>query len=414
MTTIITLIGADARFSASLEQLLKLKTKGRFALGENGDITLVDADSIEGRQAIEKHLGEGTIILTVSPDQYDHHLIVRKPIKIEELLKVLDGMATTSKRTVVVPQEEVVPKKTAKANTASGNPFAKFMDPDYLAKRKQQENEPVEEVEVEPELPVAKVINEDQLLSTETTFSHWHEELKEIKKISEYTHSDGYWERIETTQLHEMSSIYSQTQEIYYDMSNYASLQFFKEIYQNKLENQLHYIELKQGIIFIFGDGVLLSNLIVADVLSFSEMMQNEIKLQEITSKEVFMELVNRFDHYHYGSALTAIARAVLLAAKGRIINGKDIKEPLGLMRKKETHHITIDIPYSKELDSVWGFRNVSLRDTAELLPEVNLYYIFSYYTLCNLYGFFDNELVDNKSKNQLDLDALLSELQKL
>lgn len=412
MTTIITLIGADARFSASIAQLLKLKTKGLFALGDHGDITLVDADSIEGKHAIDQHLDDHTIILTVSPEHFDHNLIVRKPIKIEELLQLLDGMANQPKKAIVNVKEELVTKKD---NSATGNPFAKFMDPDYLAKRKQQEKEPaVEPIKTDPVASVAKVINEDQLLSTETTFSHWREPLKEIKKIIEYKHHDEYFAQIEKSQLHEMSSIYSQTKDIYYDMSAYASLQIFNQIYQQKFDNQLNYFELKAGIVFLFGDGIILSNLAVEDVISFSEMPATDIHIKAIHSKELFMELINRFDTYHYSNALNAMIRSILLAAKGRIINGKDIKEPLGLMRKKEAYDNTIDVPYAKELDSVWGFRNVSLRDTAELLPEVNPYYIFSYYTLCDLYGFFDNELVDNKSKNQLDLNALLSELQKL
>lgn len=412
MTTIITLIGADARFSASIEQLLKLKTKGRFVLGDHGDITLVDADSIEGRQAIEKDLDDHTIILTVSPEHFNHSLIVRKPIKIEELLKILDGMASQPKKITAKVNEEAAPKKE---NSVTGNPFAKFMDPDYLAKRKQQEKEPVvKTVKENAVVPASEVINEDQLLSTETTFSYWHEPLKEIKKITSYTHNDEYFVQIEKSQLHEMSSIYSQTQDIYYDMSDYASLQIFRKIYQHKLEHQLHYFELKEGIVFLFGDDIILSNLTVEDVVSFSEVLKDDINIKAINSKELFMELINRFDHYYYTNALNAMMRSILVAAKGRIINGKDIKEPLGLMRKKEAYNHTIEIPFAKELDSVWGFRNVSLRDTAELLPEVNPYYIFSYYTLCDLYGFFDNELVDNKSKNQLDLNALLSELQKL
>lgn len=412
MTTIITLIGADARFSASIAQLLKLKTKGRFALGDHGDITLVDADSIEGKHAIDQHLDDHTIILTVSPEHFDHSLIVRKPIKIEELLQFLEGMASQPKKAVSKAKEESAPKKES---NSTGNPFAKFMDPDYLAKCKQQEKESVAEpIKKDPVVSASKVINEDQLLSTETTFAHWQESLKEIKKITEYTHNDGYFAQIEKSQLHEMSSIYSQTKDIYYNMSDYASLQMFKKIYQHKLENQLNYFELRGGIVFLFGDSIILSNLAVEDILAFSEMSQSDIHLKEINSKELFMELINRFDVYHYSHALNAMMRSILLAAKGRIINDKDIKEPLGLMRKKETYDNTIDVPYAKELDSVWGFRNVSLRDTAELLPEVNPYYIFSYYTLCDLYGFFDNELVDNKSKNQLDLNALLSELQKL
>ncbi|MGL4673666.1 MAG: hypothetical protein ACRCXK_02275 [Wohlfahrtiimonas sp.] len=415
MTIIITLIGADARFSASVEQLLKLKTKGRFTLGDHGDVTLIDADSIDGRKAIDHHLDNRTVILTVSPEHFEHSLIVRKPIKIEELLKVLENIVAKPKK--IEPVEEVVQKK---ATASSGNPFAKFMDPEYLAKRKQQEAMAHEEkiVEKAPEAVVAKVvaeiINEDQLLSTETTFSYWHEHLKEIKKINPYIYDDGYFAKIERSQLHEMSSIYSQTDDIYYDMSNYASVQLFKKIQSNQLNNHLYYFEMKGGIAFLFSDGVILSNLAVEDILVFAEMQHDEIKVQKIESKTLFMELINLFDQYHYSDSLNALSRAVLLAAKGRIINHKNIKEPLGLMRRKESANIFMDIPFSKELESVWGFRNVSLRDTAELLPEVNPYYIFSYYTLCELFGFFDNELVDNKSKNQLDLNALLSELQKL
>lgn len=416
MTTNITLIGADARFTASIEQLLKLKTKGRFTLGDHGDITLVDADSIDGRKAIERHLDDKTIILTVSPEHFDHALTVRKPIKIEELLTVLESIDITSKKTETV-EEDVSPKKVA---AASGNPFAKFMDPDYLSKRKQREaitqeknsveHDPVEEVSN----TVTETINEDQFLSTETTFLYWHEQLKQIKKVSPYIYDDDYFEKIEKTQLHEMSSIYAQTDDIYYDMSNYASVQLFKKFQNRQLNDQLYYFEMKGGIAFIFSDGVILSNLKVEDILVFAEMQYEDISLQKVESKIVLMELISAFDTYYYGDTLNAFSRAILLAAKGRIINHKDVKDPLGLMKPKESVNITIKIPFSKELDSVWGFRNVSLRDTAELLPEVNLYYIFSYYTLCDLYGFFDNELVDNKSKKQLDLNALLSELQKL
>lgn len=67
MTITITLKGADARFSASIAQLLKLKTKDQFTLSEHGDITLVDADSIEGRKFVENNLNNHTILLTVSP-----------------------------------------------------------------------------------------------------------------------------------------------------------------------------------------------------------------------------------------------------------------------------------------------------------------------------------------------------------
>lgn len=410
--TIITLIGADARFSASITQLLKLKTKGNFVLGEGGNITLVDADSIEGKHAIDKHLDARTIILTVSPSQFDHSLIVRKPIKIEELLQVLDGLVNQPKRSIAAEKEESEPQK---AHSAMGNPFAKFMDPDYLAKRKQKESQViVEETKPDPVVVAAKVINEDQLLGAETTFAHWQASLAETKVISEYMHNDQYFEKIGKSQLHEMSSIYSQTKDIYYDMSNYVSYQLFKNIHQHKLDHQLNYFEFKGGIVFIFGDSMILSNLAVEDVLAFSELMQGELTVQRIESKKLFKKLVSQFDNYHYSDALSAISRAILLAAKGRIINNQDIKEPLGVMRKKDNYDFTVDVPFAKELDSVWGFRNVSLRDTAELLPEVNLFYIFSYYTLCDLYGFFDNELVDNKSKNQLDLNALLSELQKL
>ena len=393
MTIIIKLIGADARFSASVEQLLKLKTKGRFALGEHGDVTLIDADSIDGRKAIEKQLDNHTIILTVSPEHFQHSLIVRKPIKIEELLAVLDSVVATPKKGV--PKEEPAQPK---ANASTGNPFAKFMDPDYLTKRKQQEAEPVIE----------------QLESNDSSFTHWKEELREIKKITPYVYDNDYFASIEKSQLHEMSSIYSHADEIYYDMSSYACLNIFKKIYTGQLKNHIHYFEIKSGITFLFGDGVILSNLEVEDIVAFSTMSKNEVTIKTIDSRTEFMELINKFDSYHYSDALAALSRAILLAAKGRIINNKNIKDPLGLMRKKESYNIAMDIPFSKEMDSIWGFRNVSLRDTAELLPEVNLYYIFSYYTLCDLYGFFDNELVDNKSKNQLDLNALLSELQKL
>lgn len=410
--TIITLIGADARFSASIAQLLKLKTKGNFVLGEGGDITLVDADSIEGKQAIDKHLDARTIILTVSPSHFDHPLIVRKPIKIEELLQVLDGLVNQPRKAVVTEKETDAPQKS---NNTMGNPFAKFMDPDYLAKRKQQErNVVVEDIPADPVVEAAKVINEDQLLGAETTFAHWHSSLAETKAMSEYTHNDQFFDKIGKSQLHEMSSIYSQTKEIYYDMSNYASYQLFKDIHQHKLDQQLNYFEFKGGIVFIFSDAKILSNLSVEDVLAFSELSHDELVIKRIDSKKLFKSLVSQFDNYHYSDALSAISRAILLAAKGRIINNQDIKEPLGVMRKKDDHEFTIEVPFAKELDSVWGFRNVSLRDTAELLPEVNLFYIFSYYNLCDLYGFFDNELVDNKSKKQLDLNALLSELQKL
>jgi len=409
MTKTITLIGADARFSASVEQLLKLKTKGSFALGEHGDITLIDADSIDGRKAIEQNLDDRTIILTVSPEHFTHSLIVRKPIKIDELLKVLESVISQPRaKKIEVAESEAKPK----INVGSGNPFAKFMDPEYLAKRKQQERKPLLEPKIEN--VVVEITNEDQLLSTETTFEYWHEQLNEIKRISAYTYRDDYFSKIEKSQLHEMSSIYAQTDEIYYDMSNYASFQLFKKIQNNKLNSHLHYFEIKGRIAFIFTDGVILSNLEVEDIMTFAKMSQNDINLQKIDSKNALMELISRFDYYHHSDALNALSRAILLAAKGRIINKKDIKDSLGLMRKKDGHNITIGIPFSKELDSIWCFRNVSLRDTAELLPEVNPYYIFSYYTLCELYGFFDNELVDNKSKNQLDLNALLSELQKL
>ena len=413
MTIIIKLIGADARFSASVEQLLKLKTKGRFALGEHGDVTLIDADSIDGRKAIEKQLDNHTIILTVSPEHFQHNLIVRKPIKIEELLAVLDSVVATPKK--VVPKEEPVQPK---ANASTGNPFAKFMDPDYLIKRKQQEAEPViEPVEkkVEKEIEaIAEIIHQEQLEGNDSSFTHWKEELREIKKVTPYVYDNDYFASIEKSQLHEMSSIYSHADEIYYDMSSYACLNIFKKIYTGQLKNHIHYFEIKSGMTFLFGDGVILSNLEVEDIVAFSTMSQNEVTIKTIDSRTEFMELINKFDSYHYSDALAALSRAILLAAKGRIINNKNIKDPLGLMRKKESYNIAMDIPFSKEMDSIWGFRNVSLRDTAELLPEVNLYYIFSYYTLCDLYGFFDNELVDNKSKNQLDLNALLSELQKL
>src|SRR5699024_6240923 len=101
----------------------------------------------------------------------------------------------------------------------------------------------------------------------------------------------------------------------------YASLKMFKKIYQHKLDHQLNYFELEGGIVFLFGDGIILSNLSVEDILSFSEMSQSDIRIKEINSKELFMELINRFDAYHYSNALNAMMRSILLAAKGRIIN---------------------------------------------------------------------------------------------
>ncbi|GAA5093923.1 hypothetical protein [Wohlfahrtiimonas larvae] len=412
MTKIITLIGADARFSASIAQLLKLKTKGQFVLGDSGDIKLVDADSIEGRQAIDRHLDARTIILTVSPEQFEHSLIIRKPIKIEELLEVLEEMSGKTKAPVKAKDMD----ETQQTNVVTGNPFAKFMDPNYLAKHKQQKNAvPVSNQENAQAIEeVVNTINEDQLLGTQTAFSYWREELEKKHKVLPYVPDDAYFEQLEKTQLIEMSSIYAQTDDIYYDMSDYASLQIFKNIFQHKFDNQLHYFKFKEAIVFIFGDGIVLSSLPTNNILLFSEIKSSNIDVIELTSKDKFMTLLKEFTDYHYVDALNGFSRSVLIAAKGRIINGKDIKEPLGLMRKKDVAKDMIQMPYMKELDSVWGFRNVSLRDTVELLPEVNPFYIFSYYTLCDLYGFFDNELVDNKSKKQLDLNALLSELQKL
>ena len=98
MTIIINLRGADARFTASIAQLLKLKTKDKFALGDYGEITLIDADSIEGRKFAEKKLNNKTVLLTVTPESFSHNLIVRKPIKIDELLAVLESIDPNAKK----------------------------------------------------------------------------------------------------------------------------------------------------------------------------------------------------------------------------------------------------------------------------------------------------------------------------
>lgn len=418
MSITITLIGADARFSASIAQLLKLKTKSQFVLGDHGDITLIDADTIDGKKATEKPLDNKTIILTVTPEQFDHALVIRKPIKVEELIQVLENIVALPKKTI-----EAEPEQKKATNATTGNPFAKFMDPDYLKKRKQANNatkaaEPVKEV-IEPIIEEVLVAEETILQAEklsnklETTFSAWKALISDRKMLSAYVYDD-YFEQIEQSQLHEMSSIYTQNSDIYYDMSGYASLHLFKEMLAKRLADALYYFKFKDGLVFLFSDGVLVSNLPKEAIETFANLKQQDIQLQTVSNKTELLTLLGEFESYYFSDALAVFSRSVLLAAKGRIINGRDIKEPLGLMKKKDSVNLSISMPHAKEMDSVWGFRNVSLRDTAELLTEVNPYYIFSYYTLCDLYGYFDSELVENKSKNHLDLNALLSELQKL
>lgn len=261
MTKIITLIGADARFSASIAQLLKLKTKGQFALGDNGVLKLVDADSIEGRQAIERELDDHTVILTVSPELFKHPLIVPKPIKIEELLKVLEGMSVKSTPSAVQTDKKEAEQKTA---ATVGNPFAKFMDPNYLAKHKQQKREPqptvvAEIVEPVPVETIEEVINPDQFLGAETTFEHWRDEIIEQYQAKAYVANNEYLSSIEKDQLIEMSSIYGNSDDIYYDMSDYVSFQLFKKIFLRELDH-IHYFQFNGHIVFIFSDGMVLSN----------------------------------------------------------------------------------------------------------------------------------------------------------
>lgn len=414
MTTIITLIGADARFSASIAQLLKLKTKGHFALGEDGDITLVDADSIEGKKFVEQNIGDHTIILTVTPSQFNHNLIIRKPIKIEELLTTLDKIdAKPTKLTA----EIVTDTEAYKAAISVGNPFAKFMNPEYLQKQKQRKflgNKEQAEIIIESNEPIVNAAG-DQLLGEESTFGYWKDQLAKIKKISSYTYNDEFFDKIEKSQLIELTNVYFQTEAIYYDMSKKAILYLFNIIRNKTLTDCLYYFEIDNGIVFIFSDGVMLSNITFETSKIFLDTLTVDIAINKIESEALFFELIDKFDKYYYhDEVLNVLSRMILLEAKGRIINHKNINEPLGLMKRQTMTQMMLNIPYANELDGIWEFRNISLRDTIDLLPEINPYYIFSYYTLCSLYGFFDDKSTDGKQKKQLDLNALLSELQKL
>lgn len=415
MNNIITLVGADARFTASIAQLLKFKTKGQYTLGSGGGITLVDADSIDGRRAIEKHLDDTTIILTVSPENYDHALVLRKPFKVEELLSLIDSLEGAAAKLNVEnskPEEEIQP--------TSGNPFAKFLDPEYLENKKKQGQERAQETnnisdEILEQIADESIEHKDaSSLSVNITFAELKDKLLELSNIKPYKYDHNFLGSGDNNQLYEMFNLYLQTDDVYFDMLDYATVQLCNDICLNKFANSLVYVECYNGIIILFDDGVLLSNLSGQSLLDFLEMKKNQISVQIIESEEQIVELLNRFDEFYYDDALAFLSRSVLQISKGRIINKKGLTDPLGLMKHKGSIKFPVAIPHAQEFDSIWEFRNVSLRDTADLLPEVNPYYIFSYYTLCCLYGFLGTDVVETKSKDHLDLNALLTELKNL
>lgn len=406
MTITITLKGADARFSASIAQLLKLKTKDQFTLSEHGDITLVDADSIEGRKFVENNLNNHTILLTVSPSQFKHNLIVRKPVKIDELLSVLNSIDISAQKVNTVAKDD----HEVEAVPTSGNPFAKFSDPEYLKSLKSQKQYNLNTKDEIKQEAVSIAISEE-----EKTFKYWKSEFEKNTKLERYRYDEHFFEEMEKLQIVERSDIYFQSEDIYCDLSQKATLYIFEQVYNKKLTLDIYYFYLGKGIVFLFPDDIVVSNLTLKKDGNFFEVESNDIKLQKIISHNELLELIHKFDTYYYHEdILNILSRLVLLEAKGRIINRKDIEAPLGLLKKKQAPAHFMHIPYSEEIDSIWEFRNISLRETLELLPEISPYYIFSYYTLCELYGLFDGSSGNKKAKKHLDLNELILELQKL
>lgn len=410
MNIAIELLGADARFRASIAQFLKLKSKDRFVLADKGTITLIDADSIEGKKALQKHLDDHTIILSVMPEQWDHPFFVKKPIKIDELMAVLEKVA--AKAPSMIPPIQEAPNDAMVDAKASGNPFAKFLDPSYIAKHKAGQNTfaaIVEKGHQAPELLVEAVPKKEDY----RLFSTWQDELVERKGLTKYTY-DNYLEQTAGKDLYDSSCLYGNQEECFVDMKEHASVWLFEKVLKMDRKGPIYYFDYLDGIVFIFADGIVLSNLAVERLHDFSKATKDEIVLKAVASEAEFLSLLNRYEQYSYGNALGIMCRAVLMGANGRIINGKDIKEPLGLMKHDGQAKMVLTLPHAKEMENIWRYRNVSLRDTAELLTEVNPYHIFSYYTMCDLYGYFDRKVEDHKNRNQLDLNTLLSELQKL
>ncbi|OYQ88393.1 hypothetical protein B9T21_03635 [Wohlfahrtiimonas chitiniclastica] len=410
MNIAIELLGADARFRASIAQFLKLKSKDRFVLADKGTITLIDADSIEGKKALQKHLDDHTIILSVMPEQWDHPYFVKKPIKIDELMAVLEKVAAIAPTEAIAVEE--APHETIADAQATGNPFAKFLDPSYMAKHKAGQNvfaKIAQNGAAAPEAPAepASAKLDYQLFST------WQDELTDRKGLTKYTY-DNYLEQTAGKDLYDSSCLYGNQEECFVDMADHASVWLFEKVLKMDKKGPIYYFDYLDGIVFIFADGIVLSNLAVERLHDFSKATKDEIVLKAVASEAEFLSLLNRYEQYSYGDALGIMCRAVLMGANGRIINGKDIKEPLGLMKHDGQAKMVLTLPHAKEMENIWRYRNVSLRDTAELLTEVNPYHIFSYYTMCDLYGYFDRKVEDHKNRNQLDLNTLLSELQKL
>ena len=411
MTIIINLRGADARFTASIAQLLKLKTKDKFALGDYGEITLIDADSIEGRKFAEKKLNNKTVLLTVTPESFSHNLIVRKPIKIDELLAVLESIDPNAKKIEIVENQDA----GETATHVNSNPFAKYSDPEYLktlrAAPKEVSNPKQEEPHKEKELETVQ----NHLSNQEKTFQHWKADLEKIIHLEPYTYDDHFFAELEKSQILELSNIYFQTEDIYCDLSNKGTLSLFNKVFKKEISSDIYYFNLASGIVFLFPDDVLLSNLTFKKDGEFFDVLAEEVVLHKVETKDEFLELISQFeDYYYHNEILNVLSRLILLEAKGRIINHKNIEEPLGLLKKTDKFQNLLNIPFSAEIDSIWEFRNISLREIIDLLPEISPYYIFSYYTLCELYRLFDHESTDGKGKKQLDLNELILELQKL
>lgn len=409
MSTSIKLLGADDRFSASIVQLLKLKTKNQYVLAEQGEITLIDADSIEGKKAVERKLDDRTIFLTVLPDQLKHKFVVKKPIKVDELLQMLEQVMLQPLTGSVV---EPVIEETHNHVEVSGNPFAKFMEPGYLAEKKRQRTESIESNKINS-APKKESSTTEPLEIFHADFPYWQDSLNNNKFLKKY-YFDEVFEMLTSVQSSEMANLYGDTDAYSYDMSEYACLAIFREVVQSNTLGKIYYVEAQEGIIFLFEDGILLSNFTVEQMIEFAKVQKKNIEIKSLKSQESFLELFNRFDRYYYGESRVILSRIILLEAKGRLINEQDIKEPLGLMSIDELKTSPILMAHSKDIDNIWCYRNVSLRDTAELLTEINPYHIFSYYTLCYLYGFFDKKESGKKTGKQLDLNTLLSELQKL
>ncbi len=395
---------ADSRLIAGIDHVFKHSGNGFYELSSHGDIELIDGDSVEGIQFLKKGVKPESVILTVNPQKVDHAFIVKKPVKTQELLDTLLKAFDVVKKT-----KETSSKDENKIDkTPVGNPFAKYTEGNFNLNKKQDVNLSDQNIDEAQNTKMSKDLFRTDFESLKNlVFSH--------NKIISYDHEkyisqEKYCGVVQNINFEEETDV----SHLYFQSNKYLCGLLLAMQRQQCDKKQLFLLEFEGDIVLSFSDGIVLTSL-SEESLNLVSLMPVDLsaRIKEIKSLEEIKKTILNISTLYKDDFRSFTAKCLLWTSRGRLIEHTSINSPLGLMKKTVDIPKDLELPFMDEIQSLWSHRNVSIKETFDLL-HIDQRYIFSFYNLCYAYGFFSNASLQNSGLEKSDLDSLLDELKKL